>query len=703
MSATSIVAPTEIQTGLERFKKCAEASYAWRAESLEDLKFSTGDQWDIGIRTVREKNNKPCLTMDQIQQSVRLVCNQYRQQPPAIQINPIGNGADQETAEVEQGIIRHIELLCDAQTTYENTHEFIVRIGFGSCRILSDYVDEETDEQEISVDFIENPFAVYWQPGVKQQKAKYCFITEDVDVEQYKDDYPDSKMSSLDLTDLTAIGDSTPGWANKDTIRVAEYFTIEEVDRGKSKRPGKKVVWRKMNAIEVLDGPKDLPGTSIPVFTGYGDDIDVDGKRYIAGLVRNAKGPQKFFNYLSSKEAETMALGVSAPWIVAEGQVDAYQQEWEHANDGSLQVLHYKQVDVAGKPAPPPQRNSVEPPIQAISQMGREALINLKASMGIYDPSLGQRKGDESGTAIQQLQQQGSIATLNFADNMTRMMKRLGRSLLEWIPAIYTEPMVKRIINPDGSVGQVVIHNGADQQQDAEKLAEEQNISKIYDIGVGRYDVAVSVGKTYQSKRQEAVDTQIQLLKVLPPQIVPLVADIPIRNMDIPQAKEFADRLKKMLPPQLQDGDDSDPEVRASKAEAQLQQLGQQHQQLAQVANQMAEEIKTKKVEQDAKVQIAQMQEMSKQEITRMQEATKLSVAQINASKDANQSFAENEIEKYKIMHDAAHDVALQSQQHEHEAAQAQAAQSAAAKQQESAQQADAAQASQSESQQGAQ
>ncbi len=37
------------------------------------------------------------------------------------------------------------------------------------------------------------------------------------------------------------------------------------------------------------------------------------------------------------------------------------------------------------------------------------------------------------------------------------------------------------------------------------------------------------------------------------PETLPIVGDLIVRNMDWPQADEFAERMKKMLPPQLQD------------------------------------------------------------------------------------------------------------------------------------------------------
>jgi hypothetical protein len=181
----------------------------------------------------------------------------------------------------------------------------------------------------------------------------------------------------------------------------------------------------------------------------------------------------------------------------------------------------------------------------------------------------------------------------------------------------------------------------------------------------------------------------MDLLKVLPPQVGQNLADLIVRNMDIPQSDEMADRIKKMLPPQLTQEDEGDPSAQLQQAHAQLQQFSQQHALQQKAIEEMSEVIKTKQIEQQGKVSIAQMQETTKQEIVKMQEATKLAVAQINASKDANQSFAENEIKQYQILHDAAHDIAMQKDQQEHEQGMQQQQQAAASQQQQAGQQAD--------------
>lgn len=651
-----------IRIAYERWKLASESEAEFRRDALEDLRFSIGDQWPKDIRTARENAGRPCLTMDQLQQSVRQVCNTYRQERPAININPIGDGADVDTAEIIQGIFRHIDVNSDAEISYDGAHEQVVRTGFGSWRLLSDYYDDNSDDQEVMVVPIENQFTVYWQPGVPQEKAKWCFIVCDLPHETYKSEFSDSRMASKmsSAVEFESIGDSFPEWATTEYIRVAEYFTVEDVPQQGSKRPKKKVCWYKINAEETL-AKQDIPGSQVPVFTAYGDNINVDGKRYVAGLIRNAKDAQKQYNYMNSAATEQIALAPVAPWLVAEGQTEGHELEWGEANKNP-RILTYKQVDVAGKPAPPPSRVSVEPPIQATTLMIRQASMDLKAATGLYDPTLGQRKGDESGTAIKHLQEQGSIATLNYSDNMSRAMRREGRVRLEWIKAVYDVPRVQRIIKPDGSVKQVVIHNGPQQADAAEAMLTDE-IKEIYDIGVGRYDIAISIGPSYQSKRQEAAATMTDLIKSFP-EMFPVVGDILVGNMDFPGNQEAAKRLKKTLPPNLQDDDDTDPEMQVQKLQGQLQQMSQQHELLTQELQKATQIIQTKQVESDGKMQIAQMQEMSKQQVVLMQETTKLAVAQMNASKDVNQDIANRELEQYKLLHASSHERAMGAEQH---------------------------------------
>lgn len=690
---------------MDRFKLAAEAESDLRKNSLDDLDFSVGKQWPADIESQRDLDGRPCLTMNHLPQFIRQVTNEYRQQRPQAMINPVGSGSDVDTAEIFQGAIRHIEVNSDSEVADDHAFDCMVRTGFGYTRIVTEYANEDTNEQELRIKRVKNQFTVYFDPNSVEpdySDAAWCFIIQDMPIDTFKEQHSSSAIASLN--EFTSIGDQSPGWATADTIRVAEYFVVETsskkyfyLDDGKKVEilpegiqavnsreiTQRKVKWYKINAIEIME-EADWPGKWIPVIPVLGEDVDVDGKRYLAGLVRNAKDAQRMYNYWNSAATERIALAPKIPWIMAEGQDENHEKEWAQANVKNYSRLVYKPVSLNGSALPPPQRTTVDSQMGDFALMIRQADNDLKSSIGIYDASLGQKGPEQSGKALEQRKMQGDLATLNYSDNAARSLRHRGRVLLDLIPKIYDTPRLQRIINPDGTVKHVGMYN-------SQKTTEKPNINdeegkalkKIYDIGVGSYDVTVSVGPSFQTQRKEAAATQLELMKSLPEQ-APFFADIAVRNMDIPQARELADRLKKMLPPQLQEFDDNDPEALVQKLQMQLQQMTQQQEQLVAHLNAAQNEIETKKVESDAKKEIVQIQESTKLVIEKAKIDADVLKAEITTKAQVASERGQMYMEVWKELHGSeretkgmAHEVGMKSmdQEHEKELSAAQAAQ----------------------------
>lgn len=647
-------------TAHKRWQYAAEAEAQIRTEALDDIRFRTGQQWPEDIKITRSKDNRPCLEMDRIEQFVRQVCNEERQQRPAIQVNPVGSGADRDTAEVEQGLIRHVEVQSRADEPRDHAFESMVTSGLGYYRgTIED--DEITGEREIFIRWIKNRFTVYRDPNTTKQDysdARWYFIIEDLSRDSYLEQFPNSQLAGL--TDWSSIGDSAPGWVTQDDVRIAEYFYVE--GHGKDR----KVKWAKINAVECLEGGPDdeieWPGKWIPIIPVVGIDIQVENKTYQAGLVRKLKDPQRQYNYMNSAATEAIALAPKAPWVVAEGQIEGYEEMWRTSNLRNYPVLFYKTTDVGGKPVPQPQRNVVEPPIQAMMEMVRQANNDLQGAAGIFNPSEGGAPiSSDSGKAVLARQKASEVNNLNWTDNLARSMAFEGKILLDLIPKVYTEARVRRIINPDGTTKEVGIINSPN--EDPEIPEELADVKEIYNIGVGKYDVTISVGPSYQSKRQEAVQSELAFLQSFP-QAAPVVGDLIVNDMDWPGAKEIAKRLKKMLPPQLQD-DDGSPEAQMQKLQSQIAQMQPLLQQQGQIIQQQHQMIEGKALEIQSKKEIELARIAATSASDRLKAETQLAVAQINASKDLQQSFADNELEQMGMAHDAAHEVAMAQMGHQ--------------------------------------
>jgi hypothetical protein len=689
---------------MKRWKFSASATSETRRDSLDDFKFRIGEQWDQNIR--RKRGNKVSLTINRTASFCNQVTNEQRQQRPSGTVNPVGNDSDPETAEILQGIIRHIEVNCDAEVADDIAFEHMVIGGFGWLQLYSEFSDDDPDDpfaQEMKVCAVPNPFTVYDDPAARHPlkiDAKWRFFVEDLDADEYKARFPKSEL--IGLADWTSVGDAPEKWLSKESVRIAEYYHIEttektiyqlddgsivdELPKGiepKNKRivENPKVMWSLINAIEVLD-EHEVPGKIIPSIPVLGYNLNIDGKQYLAGLVRSAKDPARAYNYQLSGATQTVAIGSKAPWVVAEGQTEGHEREWERANVGDLAVLTWKPVVVNGQLLPEPHRDVAEPPIQAIQSLLTTADTDMKAVTGLFDPSLGQKSPDQSGKAIVALQRQGNVATSNFSDNLARTKRELTRLMLQWIPVIYDTARVQRIIKPDGTVDHVGVYNSKasgmtpeDAQAALQEHLDSQAIKKIYDIGVGKYDVTVSVGPSYQTKRQEAVATAMALVGAYP-DLVHICGDLLVGQMDIPLAKEIAERIKRTIPPNvLGDGDDADPEEQLTRKDAELQQLMQQHDQLAQQLQQATQIIQTKQVESQGKLAIE-----------KLHSETQIAVAEINTKAQIIRDREQWSRDLWELTHGAAHDFGMQKDQQEADQQQQESQQDAASQTQASAQ-----------------
>lgn len=665
-----------------RFKLAADAEAENRKDALDDLEFAKlSKQWPADIQTARSADGTPCLTLNQLGKFIRQVCNEQRQQDSAIQVNPVGSGADKETAEVLQGMIRHIEVNSDAEIAYDTAFDFAVTTGGpGWIRAVTEYVDDDSEDQEIQLKPVSNAFTVYCDPRAQKpsrEDAKFFFIIEDVPNELFKEEYPDSALATL--SDFTSIGDAPPQWLSKESIRTAEYFYCEEtVEKRKDKRDRtlRSWHWAKITAIDVLD-KRELKGKFAPLFPCYAEETNVNGKRHYKGLVRDAKDPQRQYNYHCSAATEAVGIGTKAPWLITDDQLEGFEQHWQQANVRKLAFLKYHYIPNA----PPPTRNATEPPIQAMMLLVRQAGEDLMSSTGLYNPSLGkQQSPDESGKAILAQQQQGDIATLNYSDNLKRTLKMIGRYLVDQIPYVYDAPRVQRIIKPDETIDHVGVYNSdvhrmtpdeakealAPEVAEGKDPAEAAAIEKVYDLSVGQYDIVIDVGPKYQTKRKEASSTQLELMKEVP-LVQQAAPDLIIRNMDIPGADAIADRVKLVLPPpvlQAIEAAENNPQQTVQKLQAQLAQLTQQHGAAAQLIQQQQQVIQGKQVETQGKITIAQIEAELKSRIQQMEFEKDIVIAQINTKSQDADTRAKETMQVWSELHQAAHDSAMSQQQH---------------------------------------
>ena len=556
----------------ERYQKAIDHDQDNRDAALEDLEFLAGDQWPDEIRRQRQEDSRPILTINRMPQFVRQVTGDIRQNRPAIKVRPGDDRADDDIAEIYAGTIRNIEYASDAMTAYQIASEGAAQCGIGHFRVVTAYPSDDTFEQDIRIEAIPDHFAVTWDPhAVKKNRsdARYCFVEESLDIETFKARYPKADTSGWDFQDQGRWGD----WLTHDTVRIAEYWTIEKAKRTlaflgdgrtidvtdldsedgiyRDAETGEpltvlrerevmrnQVEMRIINGSEVLEGPFEWPGKYIPVVPVLGEEIQIQRKTVRFGVIRHAKDAQRMYNFWRAAQTEKIALEPKVPWLVTVKQILGVEKIWKQANTRNLPYLPY----VVDKDAPglAPQRNAPQMGSAAMANEVLTAADDMKATTGIYDAGLGAQSNETSGVAIRARQQESDISTSAYSDNLSRAITQAGRILVDLIPKIYDTERVVRLLNEDETtkavrINQIVVDEAGMQH-------------KVNDLSLGKYDVYVMAGPSYTTKRDAAVDGMLELIKFAP-EIGKLILDILVVNLDWPGAEEIAERIRKTLPP----------------------------------------------------------------------------------------------------------------------------------------------------------
>ena len=651
-----------IEEAKQFLRLCNDSDSNNRAEALDDVRFAAGDQWPVDVQNSRVLEARPCLTINKLDAYVRQICNQQRQQRPRIKVHGMNNESDAKVAEIITGITRHIENQSDADQAYDHAFEYCVKMGWGYWRVTTDYIKDDSFDQEIYIKRIENPFSVYFDPNSVQpdgSDAEKCLVTTVVSKAVFRKMYPDA--DDVQGFSSRGTGDTESEWVTKEDIRIAEYFYTERekamiiqlsdgttgysdempskevlaaagitvIDKRDTWR--KKIKWCKLTAMQILE-EGEWAGKYIPIVPVYGQEVRVDDKHKKFGLVRMAKDPQRMYNYWATALTETVALAPKAKWLLAEGQDEGHENEWAMANIKAMPVLRYKQTDTEGRQAPTPVRLQPEPPPAGVMSALQGMNQDLMAVVGIFDP--GQLpQGQQSGKALQGQQQQADMTNFHYYDNLTRSIRHTGRIILDLIPKIYDRQRVMRIIGDDGKPDMVTIN---EQGQD------EQGVSKVLnDVTVGEYDVVMETGPGYNSKRQEAVDSMMGLLGA-DPTLMQTAGDLIFRNMDFPGAEVIADRLAASNPmAQIDDKSPIPPQVQMQLAQSkqQIQQLQQQIQAeemdkkyRATVQQQVQEaETQREKMRLDVKREDTQMRTDTQAHDTVIKTQTQIEVEQLKA------------------------------------------------------------------------
>jgi hypothetical protein len=608
-----------LEEAKEAFRLADEREADNRREALEDLRFARlGEQWPAEIRRKRADEGRPCLTINRLPAFIRQVVNDARQNAPSIKVHPADDGADQATAEVLNGLIRQIEAASKADVAYDTAIDFAVTMGFGYFRINTRYTDDDSFDLDLTIDAVANPFSIWGDPhstAADSSDWNSAFVCELIGKSAFE-----GRFKGADAVDWQggAYAELASPWIEGEMVRVAEYWKREAAERtilllsnqevlgadvfkarkaeidalglsvvGERRVRSHKVRQYLLSGAEVLE-ERDWAGRFIPIVPVWGEEVNVEGRRHLRSLVRDAKDPQRMFNYWRTTSTELVALAPKAPFIGPKGAFATDVAKWSSANTDSHAFIEYDG-------AVPPERQGFAGVPAGALQEAMNAADDLKSVMGLFDASLGAQGNETSGRAILARAREGDTSTFHFIDNLARAIEHGGRILIDLIPTVYSGQRVIRVLGPEGQrLGPVQLGNPP---------AGAEGIERIYDLGVGKYDVTVETGPSFTTRREEAANQMIELIRANPA-IAPMIGDLLAKNLDWPGADEIAQRLQALLPPAAT-GQAAAGAPQAAMLQAGLQKLQQLSVQLAAAQQRIAamdadRQVEAKKADTDA-------------------------------------------------------------------------------------------------------
>lgn len=621
---------TIVNQGKRRFHRCSDWETDTRVTFIEDIKFDDADsdnlyQWSQTITSARglgTVDERPCLTINKARQHNLQIINDAKQNKPSVKVKPVGNGATYDSALVFSAVCEHVEYISNAQQAYDTATGFQVRGGIGWWRVVTDYANDESFDQEIFIRRVKDPLTIYMDPDIREidgSDAKFAFVFDDMSREDFNEAYP----KYIDKVTKSPLG-VTDDWVGEGKVRIAEYYrVVDDPDKLVAyvdPFSGQRVIERKRKIDKellkfVIDDPqtklRDIvdkkvewylivgneiadravwPGKYIPLVRIIGEETIIEGKLDRKGHTRAMKDPQRMYNYWTSSAVEQVALQTKVPYVAALGAIEGLETYWETANSVNHSVLPYNHMDDAGREMPPPQR--AEPPNMANAYIEGMKISSeeIREVTGQYQAELGMEGNEKSGVAIQQRQRQGDNATYHYIDNLAIGVKFTGKILIDLIPKIYDTPRIIKIMGDDGVENQVTVDTQANDVY-SEKAVSKTVVQSIFNPSVGNYDVEAEIGPDNGTQRQEAFKSLSQLMSN-DKDLMKIGGDILVKMADFPMADVLAERLKRAVPPALL-GEGPSPQLQ--EAQQHLQEMQKEMQGMQDLLRKQSEALTAEK------------------------------------------------------------------------------------------------------------
>jgi hypothetical protein len=692
------------ESGVDATKNQAE-------REKEDLSWQVPEnQWDDAARTARGRNTvggvgipaRPMLSIPKIKQPMSIVDNQFRSADLDVNIHAISEDADDDTAEVYQDLYRAwITRDSNAKQVRWWAFDRAKQAGRGWYRFNTVYDDASPDpfDQKVVLERILYQSAVVMDPSAIKpdySDANWGFLSAWLPIEVFKRRWPEARVSKneeaegIDGMKLDDLCSSTPNWVkdgDKKAIQVAEYWKKcylppEKVvsPDGKTERYKEKYVlmWYVLapggpDGLEVVE-EQEWNGDLIPLIPAIGNELQpFDDERRWEGMVRPSRDGQKLYNFTASTAVEKMGTLPKSPWMVDVESIEGYEDVWAQSNTRILAYQPYRGFKDGRQLEKPYRMDDNGQGLTPIMILLQQADEFIQATTATPDPVLGKRNSkSESGRAIQALQGQSEASNSsyiqNFADITMMYEARVGIGMIKRVcdrPGRVVSALNiqgegrKLILNQD-----FVMENGKPRpvtpQAPGMPLQGPTPAVKKYDLSKGYYGVSVTIGKSFNTKREQGVEL-LNAIMERAPELGIVLAPVMLRFMDGPGMKEAAELAKEFRDKQFpgmgasKDGQETPEQLKSMLQAAkqqieQMQQAGQEMQRQLEMDQAKAQaDLAKVQVKAEADGQNAQAEAMLKAALAEIEAKAAERLAEIEAAAELKRQDDQQAFEMAKL------------------------------------------------------
>lgn len=659
---------------LEKFKEClviGEANWSGIHKDFNDDKkfIQFGQQLINDDGSEQKLKGRPRFVINKLIQFVKSVSNEQLKSSIVGKTYPIDNGADEDKALARHGVIRGVERTSNAEYAYCYGAEEALTGGMGAWRVDIDYISDKSMDQTMKVNRIVDASTVMAGPGIQPDysDSKWFIIKAKSDkVIKWSVDYHRLDEAKTDIWGMDLQPFEYEFWYRedvKDTLYV--WKTGRTVFKSQVKpdtpddlfvmKDGKRLsrpTWRRqwtqyrLKYDDYVDGyePKKWPGKYAGIVICNGREVYHEGERKLLSLCRYTKDSQRLYNFARQEMGRKLGFNPKAMWLAAIEAIPAkYRNMWNHAHEDTYGTLYWNDKDKSGKPIQKPELVNSFPLDPALSQEIAVTDRELKDTTGIQAENLAMTSNATSKVAIDAKKNEGDTNTYDFTHNKAVAVQHTERILLDLTPKVIDTKRQIRYVGEDDAE-KVIEANAEYTDKKTGKIKMDYYFSEEEE-----YDLGVTVGASYDSKRQQDSENLQQLMQYADPTGKMALLPTAVENMDFNGAKEAAKALKKaanMVVPNLFEITDDDEEGPPKpEIPVEVQQQLQEHQEMKQAFGQMQQELQELKSSKD--VEFAKLNQQRKTEVDKLRiEQEKVNVSKFEAQTnrlEAGQKGRENE------------------------------------------------------------